>query len=78
VLNNPVAAERLHNKIVQKSILIGENPFLFRFCFEENLLAKGYRRAIVDNYLMLFTVDEEERLVVVKSVVYGRRDLGAI
>jgi plasmid stabilization system protein ParE len=78
-LDNPIAADRLHSRIMRKISSIGENPYLFRFYFEdETLLAKGYRRAIVDNFLILFTLDEESSLVYVRNVIYGRRDLGSI
>jgi plasmid stabilization system protein ParE len=77
-LDNPGAAERLHGKIIQTSYKIADNPYIFRLCFEERLREKGYRRAIVDNFIMLFTVDEDDSLIIVRNVVYGRRDLGSL
>jgi mRNA-degrading endonuclease RelE of RelBE toxin-antitoxin system len=36
---------------------------------------RGIRQKIVGNYLILFAIDESKKLVLIKQVVDGRRDL---
>ena len=41
-------------------------------------LKHEYRKILVQNYLMFYWVDEEERLVTVARVVYAKRDYGRL
>ena len=41
-------------------------------------LKHEYRKILVQNYLMFYWVDEEEKLVTVARVVYAKRDYGRL
>ncbi|MCL1831588.1 MAG: type II toxin-antitoxin system RelE/ParE family toxin [Oscillospiraceae bacterium] len=77
-LDNYIAAERLYNKMVQTINVIGGNPYLFALCYDDKLSVHGYRRAIVDDFLILFAVDEEKKFVSIEKIVYGKRNLDMI
>lgn len=34
----------------------------------------GYRKLIVKNYIVFFTIDEPNKVVDVERILYGRRD----
>ena len=36
---------------------------------------KGYKQFIVDNYLVIYRVDEEKKEVFVVTIQYARRDI---
>jgi len=78
VLDNPQSAERFYNKIQEKALALGYNPFIFPQCLDERLFEKGYRYVIVGNYMIIYSVDEEKSLVYIRNVIYGRRDIGSI
>ena len=42
-------------------------------CLDEYLNKKGYRKLIVDNFITLYKVDDEKKIVTVMRVIYGRR-----
>jgi len=41
---------------------------------EDDLLKdKGYRKLIIDNYIVFYIVNEEDQQVVIMRVLYGRK-----
>jgi plasmid stabilization system protein ParE len=47
-------------------------------CLDETLNKKGYRKLIINNYIAFYTIDEEEKTVLVMRVLYGRRWVEAL
>ena len=45
---------------------------------DEPWRSKGFRKLIVDNYLVIYAIQEEVHTVSVISVIYSRRDMTAI
>ena len=54
---------------------ISENPFMYPLSRDESLRARGYRAAIIGNYLLLYFVNEDNVVVYITRIVYGRRNL---
>jgi len=50
------------------------HPFMFAQCNDPGLAFRGYRRALVKNYLIVYKVDEEKRLVHIHRVFHGTRN----
>jgi toxin ParE1/3/4 len=45
---------------------------------DERLAAIGYRKLIVKNYIIFFSIDEKAKVVDVERILYGRRNWRAI
>ena len=70
-LQNPDAADRLAVELVNAA----ESAPAYQ---PIRSLKHEYRKILVQNYLMFYWVDEEERLVTVARVVYAKRDYGRL
>ena len=73
-LSNPEAAKRLILDIDEAIIGLKTNPMRFALVPDRYLSSKGFRKVVVRNYLVFFIVREEEKVVSVMRVLYGRRD----
>lgn len=67
------AANNLMEKIEKQILLLENNPYA---CVEVSIKPKNelYRRLIIDNYIVLYQVEEEYKQVVIYRVLYGKRD----
>jgi addiction module RelE/StbE family toxin len=77
-LEAPVAANRLMTKIERAIQGLKETPRIGPKCRDETLDKKGYRKLIVDEYRAFYLVNDEERIVIVMRVIYGRRNYTAL
>ena len=50
------------------------NPYMYEQCRDPKLSKDGYRRAVIKNYVMVYRVDEEGKVVAVHRFFYGRQD----
>ena len=73
-LNNVQAAARFLDNLETSYRRIADNPFMYALCEDARLQEKGYRKVAVNNYLILYRVDEAENSAYVTRVVYGARD----
>ncbi|MCL1884419.1 MAG: type II toxin-antitoxin system RelE/ParE family toxin [Defluviitaleaceae bacterium] len=77
-LFNPQAAERFYNNVAEKIERLKANPYMFPLYHDEKLNAKGFRFAVIGNYLMFFAIDERDggnKIVNILRIIYGRRDM---
>ena len=65
------AADDLFAQIEKATMRLTVFPFSGSHVLEEPLRAKGYRKVIVDNYLIFYLVDEEGKQVVIMRVLFG-------
>jgi len=72
-LNNKSAAEKLINKFSSKILRLQEFPFSCSLVEDFLLKNKGYRKMIIDNYILFYIVNKEDQQVVVMRVLYGRK-----
>jgi len=47
------------------------NPYMFEESRDKALRAKGYRRIPVQNYIILYKIDEKNREVIISRIFYG-------
>lgn len=73
-LSNPAAAENLTAKLVDAAESITEFPYANPVYTPLRSLKREYRKLPVENYLIFYWVDENEKLVTVARVIYARRD----
>ena len=74
-LKNPVAAENLADEFISSARRICEFPYSNNVYMPIKTLEYEYRRIIVKNYLMFYTVDESSKTVTIMRVIYSRRDI---
>ena len=53
---------------------IKSNPMCFELSRDLRLAKKGFRRAVIKNYIMLYKIIHEKDEVVVYRFFYGKRD----
>ena len=73
-LNAPMAAENLIEEIEQKTKRLEDMPYSCAAVDDELLKAKGYRKLVVKNFIALYVVSDDEKLVTIMRVVYGASD----
>ena len=74
-LGAPAAAERLARALIQAADAIPQFPYANPAYIPIRPLKHEYRKLLVQNYMLLYWVDEKKKLVTVARVVYARRDL---
>lgn len=67
------AAHNLMKKMEECYMHLKTMPHMGTKCLDEYLNKKGYRKLIVDNFITLYKVDDEKKIVTVMRVIYGRR-----
>lgn len=73
-LCNPAAADQLAIELVNAGDSIPRFPYANPAYIPIRPLKHEYRKRLVQNYIMLYWVDEEKKLVTVARVVYAKRD----
>ncbi len=73
-LANPSAADRLMEKMERSINQLKDLPYIGSEVADAYLAAKGYRKLVVDNYIVFHLVSEKERTVIVMRVLHGARE----
>ncbi len=74
-LKNPVAASKLAEEFIASAENICIFPYSNNVYTPIKSLEKEYRRIIVKNYMMFYTVDEKTKTVTIMRVIYAKRDI---
>ena len=74
VLADPQAAASLADKIAACYDDLSRTPYMYSQCLNLRLQALGYRRVSIQNYIMVYRVDEECKTVYILRFFYGPRD----
>jgi toxin ParE1/3/4 len=74
VLKSPTAANNLLDEIEKYEETLETTPNLFPFVSDEYLAKKGLKFVMIKNYIMFYTINEDEKTVRVIRFLYGRRD----
>lgn len=75
-LDNPVAAEKLADKIEENILLLETNPFHGNKPRELEFRNFNYYYLIVDNYLIFYTI--ENKIVLIHRILHSARDYKSI
>ena len=70
-LQNPVASANLLDEIEKCYQTLEENPYLYALCMDSTLAFLGYRKAIIKRYVLLYKIDEAQKIVHIMRLVYG-------
>src|SRR5690625_904351 len=66
-------ANSLLDKIETSIMRLKDFPYSCNFVSDDFLKNKGYRKLIVDNYIVFYVVDKKEKQVVIMRILYGRQ-----
>lgn len=73
-LKDPNAARRLRKKVIHNILLLEDSP---RICKKTEKLSKAkrpYRRMVINNYIILYTIDETNKVVYISHIYYNKRN----
>jgi len=73
-LENRAAAKSLLDAVEECYETLESMPLMYEACHDPFLREKGYRRAIIKNYIMVYEVDEQDKTVTVLRFFHGKRD----
>jgi plasmid stabilization system protein ParE len=74
VLKNPAAANSLLDEIERHETILGNTPGIYPFVSDKYLAGKGLKYVIIKNFLLFYTIDENDKTVKISRFLYGRRD----
>lgn len=73
-LKADIAAKRLMSEVTNRILDLAESPQLYSKIEKVDKLKREYRRIVVKNYVVLYTIDSEKRTVYISHMIYGRRN----
>lgn len=73
-LENPEAAERLAEKMIEAAEKLTDMPYKCPVYIPVKPLRHEYRKLIVQKYIMFYWVDEDKKRITIARVVYSGRD----
>ena len=76
-LRNPKAASRLADKLVNSAESLTVSPKRYRVR-RKNSRGLEIRYMPVDNFMIIYTIDDRSKIVNVLNVIYGKRNLDSI
>ena len=77
-LANPIVAQNLGRKIFEKINMIRTFPDSCALVDNEFLSDKSVRKLLVDNYIIYYKTDYDEKMLCIVRIVYGKRNLDEI
>ena len=74
VLKAEQASNRLREKVMYNVLLLEESPKMHPAIEKINKTERQYRRIVVNNYVILYTIDEKEKTIYIAHIYYGGRN----
>lgn len=68
------AANKLRNKIKKCVINLKISPKMYAKINNKGEFTRVYRRIVINNYVLLYTIDENEKIVYMSHMYYGGRN----
>jgi len=73
-LKAPDAANRLREKVIYNVLLLEKSPRMFVKIEKMSKTERQYRKIVVNNYIILYTIDEKDKKIYVAHIYYGGRN----
>lgn len=73
-LSAPVSAIQMIEHLEEAMMSLSDMPERFPLVLDERLSQMGFRKLIVKNYIVFFSIDEKNNLVDVERILLIRRD----
>ena len=77
-LKNPAAARSLVKRMDEGLDHVAQFPFSCPTCLTAYKMKHEYRKLFVNNFIVLYWVDQKEKTVMVEQIVYARRDIDSL
>ncbi|MCM1545531.1 MAG: type II toxin-antitoxin system RelE/ParE family toxin [Clostridiales bacterium] len=74
-LKNTTAVQKIAKDIKTAIEELANDPHIYPVYFPLQPLKHEYRKFVIDNYIIFYTVEEREKVVTVFRVIYGKRNL---
>ena len=68
------SARDLMKKMRNTIMDLAESPKLYMKIEKKDRRKRDFRRIVIDNYIILYTIDEEKKTVYIAHMYYGRRN----
>lgn len=65
------AADKLMDDIEKKISRLKNFPFSCEYVSDDLLKEKGYRKLIINNYIVFYLVNEKLKTVIIMRIIYG-------
>lgn len=73
-LNANDAADRLREKVIYNILLLENSPRMFAKIEKIDKVKRKYRKIVIKNYVILYTIDEKNKIVYVAHIYYSGRN----
>ncbi len=73
-LKNIDASNRLRKKVIDNVLLLENSPKMYTKIEKTDRTERQYRRMVVNNYVILYTIDDLEKIVYVVHIYYSKRN----
>ena len=73
-LLEPDKAVEVIDKIAEAIFKLEKMPLRHAIVAEDKLASQGIRKFIIDNYIVFYIVNEEDKMVTIIRILYKRRD----
>ena len=73
-LFNITAADNLLEEIENSIMRLKNFPYSGSLVADELLKGKGYRKLIIENYIVFYLINESEKQVVIMRILYGAQN----
>lgn len=73
-LEAQVAARKLMKKMRDSVMNLKENPEIYMKIERKDKNKRAFRRIIVNNYVILYTIDEDRKTVYISHMYYGKKN----
>ena len=70
----PQAAVNFADEVKKCYAHLKTNPLIYALCNDERLAKGGYRKAVINGYIVVFKVDENIKSVHIHRFFYGAED----
>ena len=68
------AAKRLMRKMRQSVMDLAESPKIYMKIEKKDKRKREFRRMVIDNFVVLYTIDENRKTIYISHMYYGRRN----
>ena len=73
-LSAPITAIEMMDTIEDAIVGLTKMPQKYALVTDERLASMGYRKLVVKNYIVFFTVNQRSRTIEVERILYARRN----
>ena len=74
VLKAEQASKRLREKIIETIRILKDSPKIYAKMEKTDRAGRDYRRIVIDNYVIIYTIIEENKTILISHMYYGGKN----